>query len=55
MSKVSRVRPDDIPRAEAHIQKLLALIKNSPEKVDVYDIVDRVNTNTKEFSAVVSR
>ncbi|KAK8121768.1 cytochrome P450, partial [Apiospora sp. TS-2023a] len=38
---VSRVRPDDIPTAEAHMQKLLGLIKNSPERVDVYDMVDR--------------
>ncbi|KAK7987080.1 cytochrome P450 [Apiospora saccharicola] len=38
---VSRVRPDDIPVAEAHMQKLLGLIKNSPERVDVYDMVDR--------------
>ncbi|RAR15275.1 cytochrome P450 [Stemphylium lycopersici] len=38
---VSRVRSDDIPTAEKHIQKLLALIRNSPDKVDVYDLVDR--------------
>ena len=38
---VSRVRPDDIPVAEEHIQKLLKLIKSSPERVDVYDVVDR--------------
>ncbi|KAK6854003.1 cytochrome P450 [Apiospora arundinis] len=38
---VSRVRPDDIPVAEAHMQKLLGLIRNSPERVDVYDMVDR--------------
>ncbi|KAI4952479.1 hypothetical protein J4E91_002950 [Alternaria rosae] len=31
---VSRVRPDDIPTAEVHIQKLLRLIKNSPERLD---------------------
>lgn len=43
MPKVSRVRPDDIPVAEAHMQKLLGLIKNSPERVDVYDMVDRVS------------
>lgn len=49
------MRPDDIPRAEAHIQKLLALIRNSPEKVDVYDIVDRVNTNIEDVPAVFSR
>ncbi|KAI4646705.1 hypothetical protein J4E93_004928 [Alternaria ventricosa] len=38
---VSRVRPDDIPTAEVHMQKLLRLIENSLETVDVYDMVDR--------------
>ncbi|KAL6150289.1 hypothetical protein ACJQWK_00380 [Exserohilum turcicum] len=38
---VSRVRSDDIPTAERHMQKLLRLIKNSPENVDVYDMIDR--------------
>ncbi|KAH7552601.1 hypothetical protein BM1_08552 [Bipolaris maydis] len=38
---VSRVRSDDIPTAEEHMQKLLRLINNSPKKVDVYDVVDR--------------
>jgi len=38
---VSRVRPDDIPTAEVHMQKLLRLIENSLERVDVYDMVDR--------------
>ncbi|KAI1675966.1 cytochrome p450 [Pyrenophora tritici-repentis] len=38
---VSRVRSDDIPTAEKHMQRLLRRIKNSPEKVDVFDVVDR--------------
>ncbi|KAJ4420805.1 hypothetical protein N0V82_004100 [Gnomoniopsis sp. IMI 355080] len=39
---VSRVRSDDIPTAEVHMQKLLTLIKSSsPAGVDVYDVIDR--------------
>lgn len=38
---VSRVRLDDIPTAEVHMQKFLRLIKNSPERVDVYHMVER--------------
>jgi cytochrome P450 len=38
---VSRVRPDDIPTAEEHMQKLLRLIRSSSKSVDVYDVVDR--------------
>lgn len=38
---MSRVRPDDIPTAEGHIQKLLSLIKKAPTGVDVYDVIDR--------------
>lgn len=52
VKKVSRVRSDDIPTAEEHMQKLLRLIKNSPEKVDVYDVVDRVSSNMQAFPDV---
>ena len=34
------------------MQKLLRLIKNSPEKVDVYDVVDRVSSNMQAFPDV---
>lgn len=41
LPKVSRVRPDDITTAEAHMQKLLCLINKSNTGVDVYDVIDR--------------
>jgi len=53
LPKVSRVRPDDIPTAEKHIQNLLRLIKDSPERVDVYDMVDRVNADMKGLPNIV--
>lgn len=39
--QVSRIRPDDIPTAESHIQKLLGRVEASSGVIDVYDVIDR--------------
>jgi len=35
------------------MQNFLGLIKDSPERVDVYDLVDRVNADSKGIPNIV--